>query len=403
MKAIGFLQGRRWGILTMVMLVASLIALAFLIVFSLELGQSERHLQTLKLTGWTTYSLDSPSTSVNDIRELDFDHQGRLWAGTDAGLVILDKGEHLTTYTRDNSDLISNSIYALIIDDQGDAWIGTAGGLNKLAIDGSWETYTPENAGPFIDSSIRALAIHNMDQLWIAHSTGLAMMPPKDDDSWFVHSGSAWSTSVAALAIDSEGRVWVGGDGTGLIRIDTNGNRKNYDIPGDEVLDLAIDDQNTVWLATDFGGPISVDPKSGIWKSYKDAKVEGARIVAVDHKNQVWAGGSGGISMLVPDGRWMNYNSSNSRLPDNNVSVIAFDDQNRLWIAHSGGIMDGNRKGGSISMTAEPSLLQTMLPTITRQQDNIAALQSRIKLTMVTLVGLLIALLVSVFYSRISN
>jgi len=78
-------------------------------------------------------------SALGEVYCIEVDRHNNKWIGTSRGLVKINAANELVTvYTAENSGLFSNTIYALKYDDTRDIlWIGTDSGLNKFHVFGT--------------------------------------------------------------------------------------------------------------------------------------------------------------------------------------------------------------------------------------------------------------------------
>jgi len=81
----------------------------------------------------------------------------------------------------------------------------------------NWTVYNTSNSG-IPGNSVESLAIDPQGKIWVGTDGGLGKF---DGVNWAVYnrdnSGLLWN-SVSALAIDAEGNIWIGGDGLAVYR-----------------------------------------------------------------------------------------------------------------------------------------------------------------------------------------
>lgn len=111
------------------------------------------------------------------ITALDYDEDGYVWVGTDAGLCRVTKltGYQLKIDTMNQLlDTAGTDIYSIEVDHLNNKWIGTSNGLVKISSDNETEeVYTTENSGLF-SNFIYSLRYDNAnDVLWIGTDAGL--------------------------------------------------------------------------------------------------------------------------------------------------------------------------------------------------------------------------------------
>ena len=118
----------------------------------------------------------------NKLRALVVDQEGKKWVGTSEGISVLDNNfdflmNHTTMLTLPAPDTL-NPIEDVEMDSQGNIWVGvyvdylvTEGGV--CGYDGSqWIEY--QVADGLIGPVVRAIAVDDNDDLWVATSTGVS-------------------------------------------------------------------------------------------------------------------------------------------------------------------------------------------------------------------------------------
>jgi ligand-binding sensor domain-containing protein len=212
------------------------------------------------------------------------DPRGVIWVGTlGAGLARFD-GRRSSVLTKLDG-LSSNSILALAGDAKGTLWVGTDSGLDQMR-DGKIAAIFP--------GAIRSLYQDAEGTLWIGTSKGPAVLRdgriqrlnPTDAVVAFVESGGKILAAVEGSGIkafdertleaspspniairdldtlyrDGEGRVWMGGIGSGLHLLTTpeDGSQEiDFSVKDglfdDEIYGIVGDDQDRLWLASSKG------------------------------------------------------------------------------------------------------------------------------------------------------
>ena len=220
----------------------------------------------------------------NDTGPVFQDTRGVIWVGTlGAGLARFD-GRRSSVLTRQDG-LSSNSILALAGDPKGTLWVGTDSGLDQIR-DGKIAAIFP--------GVIRSLYRASDGALWIGTSKGAAVLRsgaivrlnPSDAVVSFTEDGGAILAAVEGLGIksydqrtlreipnpslairdadtlyrDPEGRVWIGGVGSGLhllLKPEDGGKQVDFSMKDglfdDEIYGIVADDRDRLWLASSKG------------------------------------------------------------------------------------------------------------------------------------------------------
>jgi ligand-binding sensor domain-containing protein/signal transduction histidine kinase len=236
---------------------------------------------------------------VGPVNVLLADGRGGLWLGNaEGGLSRFQNNQLITLTTRDG--LPTNAITALAEDAAGRIWIGTAAGL-ILWQDGKLQSL--KAAGPFAGYRIAALSEDPQGRMWIGVKDAGVFQYVNDQ---FVpvagESEDLLLKDPHCLLADQMGRIWVGaGDDSVLCR---DGDRwHRYRIPRNQarssVNTLAEESDGTVWAGAAGGGLVQ----------FKDGKLlavpassglAGNRVESLltDREGRLWVGTDGGLNYL---------------------------------------------------------------------------------------------------------
>lgn len=234
-----------------------------------------------------------PSLPPSAIATILPDGPGRLWAGTDAGLILWEAGAPARVYT-EREGLAGNMVRSLYKDSEGSLWVGTRGGLDRLR--------------------------------------GGRLEPgPRD-------------VNVVSLLEDREGSLWFGTAGSGLRRlreskIEALGPaqglpRRPFSVTGDA--------SGRLWVGTTRG-----DVAPFVGERFTSLPRFGSpnvvRALYVDRKGGLWVGLTGAVHR-EENGRRVSF-SWKDGLPSAAVNAFAEDSDGRLFVATEAGLyrFDGGR------------------------------------------------------------
>jgi len=116
---------------------------------------------------------------------LHFDRGGRLWIGTDGGVIKLDvETETIEQFSIDNpvneGQLSHNTCYAIAEDEKGTIWIGTKNGLNALNPESKQvEVFTQKDG--MSSNTVHGILVDGNQNLWISTFNGLSHYDPGKD------------------------------------------------------------------------------------------------------------------------------------------------------------------------------------------------------------------------------
>jgi ligand-binding sensor domain-containing protein len=232
----------------------------------------------------------------------------RIWAGTDNGLALLEKGA-IRTFGTDHG-LPFPAVTALAVHPgSGDVWIGTMGGLARWSA-GRIDAFTQLDSG-LANNVIYGVAVDGTD-VWVATAAGLNRLDTRhmtweifDTTNTLMHEPWCYAVTTA------DGVVYVAVWGSGVLVRDpqTETFRIHRDPDGEMELDLFRDDglvhdvtssvdfaDGTLWIGTYFGLS-RYDGRR--WNSYddQDSGLAGNFINFVRARNNVvWIATDQGLS-----------------------------------------------------------------------------------------------------------
>jgi ligand-binding sensor domain-containing protein/serine phosphatase RsbU (regulator of sigma subunit) len=244
------------------------------------------------------------------------DLTGFVWLGTADGLARYD-GQRFRVFrnVRDNSSTISSSfISTLLMAKDGTLWIGTTGGgVNRYLPDTeSFERFVAtEDADTLDDGTILAMDEGPDGRIWIGtNGAGLAVLDPGSGKVQSFAEDNGLPPVVTAIFAGEA--IWVG-TAAGVYRFDPkakNAERMfaNQTELGGVITGLVEDSRGDLWIGTDGSGLVRYSPKSMKIKTFQAnpedqaALYEGAiRAVIEDRSGRLWVGTDNAIHILDPD------------------------------------------------------------------------------------------------------
>jgi ligand-binding sensor domain-containing protein/signal transduction histidine kinase len=155
------------------------------------------------------------------------DAGGRLWVGTNDGLVVLDGDRKVRTLTEIDG-LPGRWVEMLLLDSKGDIWAALRGGLAEFRA-GAHAPIALERAysTTLVGSNVTAVSEASDGTIWVGTSRGISRLRWDHGDEPAVENvireqglSDRW---ITALAEDQAGNMWVGTESAGVMRIDRFG------------------------------------------------------------------------------------------------------------------------------------------------------------------------------------
>lgn len=300
--------------------------------------------------------------SGQPITALHEDQTGLVWIGSEtSGLTIFDRNHHsfpLYRHDEDRADSLGYDVLRTIkVDPSGGVWLATEGkGLDHLTAD--TQTFEHHQSLP----GLRLLAMERTKEglFWISTRDGdLFTYDPESRKSLdqlplLLPFNIPAPLQIRALFQGNDNSLWLGGDGTGLIRVPADGSaiRQYYprvDEQGNlttrSIRTIHADHQGQIWVGSNNGLCV-FDPIKERFTCYDhpDAvtpnQAENIFIsITPIPDGTLWLGTfGGGLCHLDPrSGSWSTFTVDDG-LPNNVIYGIIPDRENRLWISTNRGL-----------------------------------------------------------------
>ena len=306
--------------------------------------------------------------SHNKVNCILQDKRGFIWIGTNDGLNRYD-GHQFMIFRNDpenNSSISGNIITSLVEDSDSVLWIATQdGGLTKY--DYRLEPqrqftqfkHMPGDSLSIPANSINALMEDRQKRLWLATGTASVIVFDKQTQR-FIQPIKTGTRGVLSLTLDSYGKIWVGRQGGGIVKITPQTLRYESDpryddlyakLPHAEVSSLYRDRQNHIW----FGSWDRQLYRFNVFTQQEETfPVTPGEFVAdeifafaEDQKGWIWMGGHyNGLQLYDPESQhFYHYTSDPSKegtISDNRINCIFRDRNGFMWLGTNKGISVSN-------------------------------------------------------------
>ena len=309
----------------------------------------------------------------NSIKSLALDQNQNLLLGTDNGLYLYNKEQHLIKHivhdSRYSKSLTNNIIWSIFVDHEKNAWFGTDYGVSLFKYNKTYR-YTPisQITGIGDGNQLQAIFRDSRHNFWYGGTNGLIFTSPDGKTCiWYKMGDARYPIShnrIRCIYEDKDRNLWVATDGS-INRYDYG--RKqfvHYNIidksrtrNANWAYKLFEDDRGRLWISTCLGGIFVVDKaklistKSGFYIAeqnfYKQPNKYGLsdnfiNSILPDHQGNVWAltynNGINKINTQTAVITRFPMLSADATSPNGNASCLIFDKEGFVWVGSAGGL-----------------------------------------------------------------
>jgi signal transduction histidine kinase/ligand-binding sensor domain-containing protein/CheY-like chemotaxis protein len=317
--------------------------------------------------------LDAASLSSDNVRTLLIDRVGRIWAGTEKGLDVLEPQSRQVRHFRhlegDSRSVVSDNIFALHADSSGQIWVGTDSGLSfyDSAKDGfvTYDLRAGEVTAPEV--RVRAIRSDREGMLWIGTlDSGLIRLEPQTRRVTRFHhdaaiAGSLSNDRVLALLEDDVQRLWIA-TADGLNLFDRRSQHfvrygRDADNPqslrNNDIMSLYQDRGGVLWVGTRAGGASHWNPRSWALGHHLSPLTRNVAVntFAESGGGALWVGTSAGLVEIENSSRRerrLGQDAGKPVLPDERVMALLHDRGGSLWVGTmAGGLVRFDAAGGA--------------------------------------------------------
>jgi ligand-binding sensor domain-containing protein/signal transduction histidine kinase len=148
---------------------------------------------------FTVYPVGDSKAS-NRINVLYEDRAGRLWAGSDGGLFVMNAGQGEKAFIPVELGITAHpdrlaQVWAILEDSEGSLWIGTKYGLVRRLPDGRMLQYRLRPSAENTDV-VYALLIDREKRFWLGHQAGLLVCKPRSGSLPAADGALPWESPV---------------------------------------------------------------------------------------------------------------------------------------------------------------------------------------------------------------
>ena len=254
------------------------------------------------ILGYSTVNSDNNLNSKSVISAC-FDKTGKLWVGTDGGGINVFQGnKRINIYKNKSDGLSGNSIQAAFCDSKGNLWFGVFNGGAYCFSNGALHQVFPTNGK---NTDVRSFYEDKQHQMFISTSDGIYKANILNHR--ITKHYTLTNNLVRSILKDSQGRIWVGTFGGGLIIYNSEFksihtfNTDNH-FPSNTINQIYEDQRKRIWVATGEGLVCFQTPINWTYKLYgwnNGLNNIHIRSVTEDRNGNIWVGTNKEISCLV--------------------------------------------------------------------------------------------------------
>jgi hypothetical protein len=284
-------------------------------------GTSGFGITCLDETGWQSFTKDGSPLGCDVVHAMAVCPDNRILIAHTLGISAFD-GE---TWTEYHLGFGMSTAEAVACDAAGGIWVAHLGGVSYF--DGTnWTTHPTEKLaiGEAITNFAADVAIASDGQVWVVTLNSVAVFNGSD---WTVFQEEHWFdkpyTFDRRIVVDGHGRPWAA-HGNGLLMFDgtTWTAYNNSDLVGVE--SLAVDAEGRVWIGTRERGVSVFDGHSWVTYDTENSGLSSNHVhsIMTDAQGRMWLGTEWGLSIF--DGtNWQSYHMHTADLADNDIHGLA--------------------------------------------------------------------------------
>lgn len=239
-------------------------------------------------------------------------------------------GRYQQLVWQDQHGLPQNTVRSILRTRDGYLWLATLEGAVRF--DGvRFTVFDSGNTKAIGVSLILALMEDRAGNLWLGtDGTGIVRRTPSGSFTRFSTDEGLSNQHITCLFEDRGGVLWVGTDGGGLNRFEHGRFSRQEGLPSDQIRALAEDAHGALWVGTTAGLVRLQDGTITSLTERDGLPHRAVRALWPDHHGTLWIGTDGGLSRLA-DGRFTTYGPTDG-LPHDAVSALLQDREGTLWI-----------------------------------------------------------------------
>lgn len=283
------------------------------------------------------------------VERVAFDKQGRVWVYGGRKLSAYKDGVPIQVFTATDTPALGIDVLEMELDNKGRVWIvskSTEDKVDLAVFDGTkWLVVGTFSAPLGEHPGIKSIAIDAQGRTWIGTATqGLYVIDGKNQDNYTSHNSGLLGDTVTCISFDNQGRTWIGTWGK-ITRVGLNifdgRDWRSFTAKDSPQFDLRIDA-----IAFDLKGRAWVASKGlYVFDGENWAKIPGNDRsfldIEVDGQGRVWAMKAFDQGTVVFDGSARKYyfDLFHPSLGEFAGGMLATDEDGNIWIPTKNGVV----------------------------------------------------------------
>ncbi|HEX3627071.1 MAG TPA: two-component regulator propeller domain-containing protein [Verrucomicrobiae bacterium] len=270
----------------------------------------------------------------NSARVICQDHGGRIWIGSNNGLLWYNWFWGIGFYAYSTKYGLSDTFVSAICED-GDSnlWVGTYSGLNRFR-DGRFYHQPDSDGQPF--DQVNTLFADREGNLWAGSKEGLTRLTPEKFYTYTKQDGLTHNNVMSVLN-DAKGNIWIGTWGGGLDELQGEKliarSPLSTNVSQNLILSLCEGRDGSLWVGADYdGGLTRIKDGQTTHFTWHDGLIDaGQRVLCQDTQGYLWAGTDHGLSCFK-GGKFVT-NDVTESMTGQSIRDICEDSSGALWFA----------------------------------------------------------------------
>lgn len=304
------------------------------------------------------YSLNNglPDNKIRAIKQLK---NGEVWVGTDKEGIVVFKNEEPVRNIHTKDGLPSLLIQDIQQDKSGAILVATlGGGIARFTYD-KVETFDKEDG--IISNEINSINLSDDGLVLLGTEDGMSMLVPKIFNTLSIDGETPFTQEAVTLNKDGKNRLWVGTYGQGY-RVFEDGEWNSLENPPKNTNGYAqsgaIDSDGNLWVGTQGSGVFQVvgnefierfTTKNGLFDDY-------VRGLTFDKNGNLWVGSNKGISVYDSSSKLIETYSSEDEIPNAFCITMFTASDGSVWYGSFGGGVVRFKNGNKTIYNTEKGL-----------------------------------------------